>query len=139
MQAFGDISLGGKFRFEAFRHTFEAELTHIPQNSVLAREIAEESRLADFENFDNIIDASFLVTLFAEQSDGCVDNLLTKSRLLALPKPWDLVVLRRVVLRCVVLRWRVSLHQASVIVIPASSRCGDSNKNHSRIFSWSGL
>src|ERR1700722_8393390 len=129
MQAFGDISLGGKFRFEAFRHTFEAELTHIPQNSVLAREIAEESRLADFENFDNIIDASFLVTLFAEQSDGCVDNLLTKSRLLALPKPWDLVV----VLRRVVLRWRISLHQASVI--PASSRCGDSNKNHSRIFS----
>src|ERR1700722_41576 len=128
MQAFGDISLGGKFRFEAFRHTFEAELTHIPQNSVLARKIAEESRLANFENFDNIIDPSFLVTLFAEQSDGCVDNLLTKSRLLALPKPWDLVVLR-----WVNLRWRISLHQASVI--PASSPGGDFNTNHSRIFS----
>src|SRR6202166_1943411 len=95
MQALRGVSLGGKFGFEVLRHAFEAELTHIPQNSVLAREIAEESRLADFENFDDVIDASFLVALFAEQSDGCFDNLLTKSRLLTFPKPWNLVDLCR--------------------------------------------
>src|SRR5579864_5501030 len=117
MQALGGISLGRKFRFEALRYALEATLTHVPQHSVLAREITKESRLADFENLDDVIDAGFLVALFAEQSDGGLDNLLAKPRLFAFPKAWDLVVLHRVYLR-----WRISLHRASAI--PASSPWG---------------
>src|SRR6516164_5346216 len=119
MQALGGIRLGGEFGFEALGYAFETTLTHIPQNSVLAREIAEESRLADFENVDDIIDPGLLVALFAEQPDGCLDNLLTKSRLLPLTKAWDLVDLRR----------RISLHW--ILVVPASSRYGDLNMSHS--------
>src|SRR6202166_2088167 len=127
MQALRGVSLGGKFGFEVLRHAFEAELTHIPQNSVLAREIAEESRLADFENFDNIIDASFLVTLFAEQTDGGLDNLLAQPRLLALTQPRNLLDLR------------CSLWLDHIPVLPMSLRCGRLNSSHIRILSYTRL
>src|ERR1700729_436874 len=115
---------GGQFWFEGVRGAFEAELAHVAQNCILAWEIAEESRLADFENFDDVIDTGSLIALFAEQSYGRVDDLLTQPRLLAFAKPWELLL---------DLHRRTTLHQLSAL--PPSLRYGNFHTSHSPIFS----
>jgi len=65
----------------------EAALADVAKDCIFAGKISEEGGLADLENVDNIVDARVLVTLFAEQFDSGLDNLLAQSRLFAFAKP----------------------------------------------------
>src|SRR5579871_3964772 len=93
-QALSRAGLHGEFRFQPLCDAFETALAHIAQNSVFAGKIPEESWLADFEDFDDIVDTGLFVTLFSEQADGGFDNLLPQSRFLAFAQPRNLLLQR---------------------------------------------
>jgi hypothetical protein len=57
-----------------------------PQDCILAGEITEECRLADFENLNDVIDPRVLVAAFPKQLNGSLYYFLAQPRLLALAK-----------------------------------------------------
>jgi hypothetical protein len=58
----------------------------LAENRVLARKVAKECRLADFEELDNVLDPGVFVPVFAEQANRGVDNLLPQPCFLTLAK-----------------------------------------------------
>jgi len=71
---------------EAFRLTRKRAPSHFAQHRIFARKVAEESRLADVENLDDIVDPGVVVSAFAKHPQRGFDNLLAQPGFLALPK-----------------------------------------------------
>src|ERR1700746_3277703 len=86
-QAVRRARIGGKFHLQFFSDAGIAAIAHFVENGVLGGKIAEECRLADFENLHNIFNARVFVSLGAEEPQGGVNNFPAQPRLLALAKP----------------------------------------------------
>ena len=61
------------------------------KNCIFAGKITEESRLADFENLDDIVHAGVLVAALAKQLDRSLDDFLAQPHFLAFAKAGHLV------------------------------------------------
>src|SRR3989449_11528561 len=64
----------------------KAAAANFTQDRILAREVAENRGLADFQNPDNILNARVLVTLLAKKPDGGFNDLLAQLYFLAFTK-----------------------------------------------------
>src|SRR6266851_5201308 len=82
-QMFAGRGLAGKLVFQVLGDAGKSSPPDFAQNRVLGREIAEKSRLADFEQLHDIVNARLFVPPLAEQSDCGINVLLTKACLLA--------------------------------------------------------
>src|SRR5713226_429501 len=74
-QALSCRSLTAKLKLQSFHLAYKAAPADFTQNSILGREITKEGRLADFENLDDVIDASILVAPLTEQFNSSLDDL----------------------------------------------------------------
>src|ERR1700752_5408983 len=86
-QAVRRARIGGKFHLQFFSDAGIAAIAHFVENGVLGGKIAEESRLADFENLHNIFDARIFVSLGAEEPQSGINNFLAQPRFLSLAEP----------------------------------------------------
>jgi len=82
-QMVGGGRLARKLVFQVVGDAGETTAADFAQNGVFAWEIAEKSRLADFEGLDDVVNACFFVTALAEQADGRIDDFLAEASFLA--------------------------------------------------------
>src|SRR5260370_16006576 len=80
---FARSGLTGKLVFQMLGDAGESSPPHFAQNRVLGWKIAEKSRLANFERLHDIVNARLFVPALAEKSNRRINDLLTKTCLLA--------------------------------------------------------
>src|SRR5229473_2730910 len=85
-QMFGRHSLARELISQVVGDASKSSNPDLAQNCVFAREIPEESWLANFKGLHDIVDARLLVPSLAKQSNCGINDLLTETCLLAFPE-----------------------------------------------------
>src|SRR5271155_3036203 len=85
-QALFGGGLGGELGLQAFGLAGEGAAADFAQHGFLTGEIAEESGLADLQGLHDVVNARLLVAALAKKMQGCFDDLLAQTGLLAFAK-----------------------------------------------------